>query len=112
MASADEEGNNTFNTVKDIIQYLTASFGNRDAIVTVKRKLYKLRQGKRDFSHYLTNDNRINGKLKYDEKAKHDGLEHEMKKEFKDAMNNVFEDQSTFAKYFALLLTIDNRLNA
>lgn len=112
IASADEEGHSSFTSVKEFIADLTTSFGDPYTVATAQCKLYQFRQGKWYFSLFLPDSNCIIGRLRYDEKAKHDALEHRMNEELIDAMINVFEDKSMFAKYSALFLTIDNRLKA
>lgn len=110
MASANEEGDTTFKSFKELNADLTATFGDPDAVAIAQRKLYQLRKGKRDLSLYFSDFHRIIGKLKYIEQAKRDTLEHGMNEELKDAIINVFEEQSTLAKYSMLLLTINNVL--
>lgn len=91
---------------------LKTAIGDPDITSTARHELHQLRQGKGYFATYCTHFNCIVGKLRCNDEAKRDALEHGMNEELKEAMVIVLDDVSCYDQYVAVLQILDNRIRA
>lgn len=105
-------GLTTWTSAEQLITALETAFGDPDPTGTARRELHQLRQGKRDFSAYLADFQRIMGQLNFDENSKMDALEHGMSEELKEAMVFAPAVPTNLNDTILTLTRMDNRIRA
>ena len=102
-----------FASTSALIDRLQTSFGDPDPTGTARMELARLRQGKLDFSSYLSEFTRIMSVLNYDSAAKMDALEAGMSSKLREGLVYNIRPAPTPENYDTwcnTLLQLDNRI--
>ena len=83
-----DDGDNfgTLNDAADALQILQHAFGDPDPVGTARSKLEKLRQGKHDFTWFVSQFDTLTNRLQWDERAKRDALINGISDEIKEKL--------------------------